>query len=114
MASATSSCPIGIDDEKIDLSNDELDMDTNTQGIRCAGSRGESHRRGGRPPISGQRRLKTKRSSVWDHFTKDETVLKNFLLQIVTIVRSSINVILQEMAPLTCCTILNIVKSTRA
>jgi hypothetical protein len=69
MASATSSCPIGIDDEEIDLSNDELsedelDMDTDTQGIRCAGSRGASHSRGGRPPISGKKRLRTKRSSV--------------------------------------------------
>jgi hypothetical protein len=41
-------------------------------------------------------------------------VLKNFLLQIVTIVGSSINVTLQEMALLTCCAILINVKSTRA
>ena len=64
MASATSSCPIGIDDEEIDLSNDELDMDTDTQWIKCVGSRGASHSRGRQPPTSGQKRLRTKRSSV--------------------------------------------------
>jgi hypothetical protein len=69
MASATSSCPLGIDNEEIDLSNDELsddelDMDTDTQGIKCASFRGASHSRGGRPPISGQKRLRTKRFSV--------------------------------------------------
>jgi hypothetical protein len=67
MASTTSSCPIGIDDEEIDLSNDELsddkldldmDMDMDTKGIRCAGSRGVSHSRGGRPPISSKKRLR--------------------------------------------------------
>jgi hypothetical protein len=66
MASATSSCPIGIDDEEIDLyndelSNDELDMDTDTQGIRCASSRGASHSRGGRPPISGKKKIKNEK-----------------------------------------------------
>jgi hypothetical protein len=66
MASATSSCPICIDDE----------LDTDTQGIRCAGSRGTSYGRGGQPPISGKKRLRTKRSSIWDHFTKDETSSK--------------------------------------
>jgi hypothetical protein len=34
------------------------------QGIRCVGSRGTSHGRGGRPPISGQKRLRTKISLV--------------------------------------------------
>ena len=65
MASATSSCPIGIDDEEINLSNDELfddglDMDTDTQG-RCVGSREASYSRGGRPPISGKKRIKNEK-----------------------------------------------------
>jgi hypothetical protein len=53
--SVTSSCPIGIDDEELDLSNDELsddELDMDAQGIRCVGSRGTSHGCGGRPPIN--------------------------------------------------------------
>ena len=50
MASTTSSCLIGIDDEELGLSNDKLsddELDMNTQGIRCVGSRETSHGRGG-------------------------------------------------------------------
>jgi hypothetical protein len=48
MASATSSCPIGIDDEEFETYDDEFDeLDIDTQGIRCASSRGTSHGRGG-------------------------------------------------------------------
>ncbi|XP_059429180.1 zinc finger BED domain-containing protein RICESLEEPER 3-like [Corylus avellana] len=75
--SATSSCP--IDDEELETYDDESDeFETDTQGIRCVGSMGTSHSRGGRPPIPGKKRLRVKRSSVWDHFTKDKSSSEEF------------------------------------
>ena len=45
---ATFSCPIGIDNEELETYNDKSDeLDTDTQGIRFAGSMGTSHGRGG-------------------------------------------------------------------
>jgi hypothetical protein len=65
MALATSSCPIGIDDEELETYDDKFDeLDTDTQGIRCAGFMGTSHGRGGQPPISSKKGLRTKRSSI--------------------------------------------------
>jgi hypothetical protein len=56
---------IGIE-ESIDVESDSDELETDTQGIRCAG-------RGGKPPLPKNKRKRNvrKKSIVWQHFTKD-------------------------------------------
>jgi hypothetical protein len=56
---------IGID-ESVDIESDSDELETDTQGIRCAG-------RGGRPPLLQNKRERNvrKKSIVCQHFTKD-------------------------------------------
>jgi len=53
-------------EESIDGESDSDELETDTQGIRCAG-------RGGRPPLPKNKRKRNvrKKSIVWQHFTKD-------------------------------------------
>lgn len=92
---------IGIE-ESIDVESDSDELETDTQGIRCAS-------RGGRPPLPKNKRKRNvrKKSIVWQHFTRD---LES---HVIIIVGMSINVTERAMAPLTCCTMSKHANSTK-